>query len=361
MPRSPWPAHALSRWNVEHPIIQAPMAGGPATPALVAAASEAGCLGSLGAAYMTPEAIRAAGHEIRSLTPKPFAINLFLPEHAEASGAAIARMQALLDPFREAVGAPLSPPIPSREHDFEAQLQAVLDVAPAVVSFVFGCPDDALVSRLKAAGIAVMGTATCVREAIALEAVGLDAIVAQGAEAGGHRGTFPGAPDPLIGTMALVPQVVDHVRVPVIAAGGLMDGRGIVAALALGAGAVQMGTAFLTAREAGTSAPHRAALKAAHDDATAITRAFSGRPARGIRNRYMDAMAAHDAEVLPFPLQNALTRGMRTAAAARGEADYLSLWAGQGLTLRRDGTVAELVSGWVQQAEEVMACLHGAR
>lgn len=356
---TPWPHHLLSRWQIPHPIVQAPMAGGPATPELVAAASNAGCLGFLGAAYLSPDAMVAAGRRVRELTDRPFGINLFLPEHPAASEEAIARMQAILDPFRASVGAPLSPPVGPLAAPFEAQLDAVLEVAPAIVSFVFGCPSASIVGRLKSCGISVFGTATCVREALALEAAGVDAVIAQGAEAGGHRGTFPETEDPLIGTLALVPQIVDHVRVPVIAAGGIMDGRGIVAVLALGAGAAQMGSAFLDAAEAGTSAPYRAALRAADDEATTITRAFSGRGARGIRNRFTTAMTSHDTELLPFPIQNALTRGMRNAAAARGDDGLLSLWAGQGAPLVRSGGVAELVAEWSRQAEEVIARLQG--
>lgn len=355
---SPWPSHLLARWGAVHPIVQAPMAGGPTTPELVAAASDAGCLGILGAAYMDSEAILRAGKRIRALTERAFGINLFLPELAEASPEAIARMQAILDPFRESVGAPLSPPLGRVAEPFADQLEAVLEVSPQVVTFVFGCPPPNVVERLRARGIAVMGTATCVREALALEAAGVDAVVAQGAEAGGHRGTFPGTEDPLIGTLALVPQVVDRVRTPVIAAGGIMDGRGIVAALALGAGAVQMGSAFLDAAEAGTSAPHRSSLHAATDESTAITRAFSGREARGIRNHFMEALEPHEAEILPFPIQNALTRGIRTAAAAQGDAGLLSLWAGQAGAMARAATVAELVGDWVREAEQIIGRLH---
>lgn len=359
MRTSPWGAHWLSRFGAAHPIIQAPMAGGPSTPELAAAACEAGCVGFLGAAYMSPQAIVEAGRRVRALTDKAFGINLFLPQTATASPEAIAAMQARLDPWRQKVGAPLSPPMEIAAEPFEAQLEAVLDVAPALVSFVFGCPSPELVARLKARGLAVVGTATCVREALALEAAGVEAIVAQGAESGGHRGTFPETADPLVGTVALVPQLVDRVGVPVIATGGLMDGRGLVAALALGAQAVQMGTAFLNAAEAGTSAPYRRALEAASDDATAITRAFSGRGARGLRNPFMAALDAHPAEILPFPLQNALTRGLRKAAAERGDAELLSLWAGQGVGLLEAGDVQTLVRRWVAEAEQVLGRLCG--
>lgn len=352
----PWPPTQLSALSLDHPILQAPMAGGPTSPELVAAACEAGCLGSLASAYMAPEAIRADADEVRRLTSRPFGINLFLPEVAQASAEAIARMNALLDRYREALGLPLSPPFPSYAEDFDAQIEALLSARPAVASFTFGCPDPKLVERLKGAGIVVMGTATCVREAIALEAVGVDYVVAQGAEAGGHRGTFPGPEeDARVGTLALVPQVVDQVSLPVIAAGGIMDGRGIMAALALGAAGVQMGTAFLTAGESATHPSHQAAILESSDESTALTRAFSGRWARGLRNRFMQDLASE--EVLPFPIQNALTRDIRQAAAKQGHPELMSLWAGQASALAQEAPVAELVARWTREAAEVVSRL----
>src|SRR5207249_4470536 len=204
-----------------------------------------------------------------------------------------------------------------------------------VFSFTFGIPSRAVLDACRRAGMLTMGTATCVAEARALEAAGVDMVCAQGAEAGGHRGVFDrNVEPPLIGTMALVPQIVDAVRVPVIAAGGIMDGRGFAAALALGASAVSMGTAFLRCPEAGTSAPYRAALREARDDATVITRAFSGRAARGLANRFTREMAA--APLAPYQVQNSLTREIRTASARRGDAALLSLWAGQAAALARE-------------------------
>jgi nitronate monooxygenase len=198
--------------------------------------------------------------------------------------------------------------------------------------------------QLKERDIFVIGTATTVREAVALEAAGCDAVVAQGTEAGAHRGTFL-VPfhDALIGTIALVPQVVDAVRIPVIASGGIMDGRGIVAALALGASAVQMGTAFLTCDEAGTSAPYRQALATATEDATTITDAFSGRPARGLRNRYIAEFESAHLSPLSYPWQNALTRNLRRAAAANNDPSALALWAGQGVRMIKPRPVHQLM------------------
>ncbi len=212
---------------------------------------------------------------------------------------------------------------------------------------------------MKRRGILVIGTATTVEEGRALEAAGVDAIVAQGSEAGGHRGSFltpPEAP-PLIGTLALVPQLVDAVTLPVIASGGVMDGRGVAAALALGASAVQLGTAFLTVEESGASAAYRAALLAAADDATTVTRAFSGRPARGLRNRFIAEVEEAGVPIPPFPLQNALTRPLRNAATAAGAAEAMSLWAGQAAALARRESTAALVGRLVTEAADVLRSL----
>jgi nitronate monooxygenase len=210
------------------------------------------------------------------------------------------------------------------------------------------------VEAVKNRGICLIGTATTVAEAVGLRRSGVDAVVAQGSEAGGHRGSYTASFEAgMIGTMALVPQMADAVDVPVIASGGIMDGRGIAAALALGAAAVQLGTAFLTCPEAGTPAPYRRALLDSAEDSTRITPAFSGRPARGIDNRFLREMA--DAEILPFPWQNALTRPLRTRAAELGRADLLSLWAGQGLRLVRELPAAELVRALVAETEAALA------
>ncbi len=206
----------------------------------------------------------------------------------------------------------------------------------------------------------LVGTATTVEEALALERAGVDAVVTQGSEAGGHRGTFSGSFESgMVGTVALVPQVVDAVTVPVIASGGIMDGRGIAAALALGASAVQMGTAFLTCSEAGVADVYKAAILASHEDDTRLTRAFSGRPARGIVNRFMNDMENTDFRdaILPFPLQNALTRPLRAAAAKQGRAEYLSLWAGQGLRMARRQSAADLVARLTKETTETLGRL----
>jgi nitronate monooxygenase len=338
----------MSRLGIERPIIQAPMAGGGDTPALVSAVVEAGGFGVIGATYLSPREIGEAARAVRARTAKPFGVNLFAPLPAKPQADAAAAV-ARVAPYYAELGLP-PPALPaSGGFVFDEQLRAALDCGAAVFSFTFGLlPADAM-AAVKARGAFVMGTATTVEEAVAMEKAGVDAVVAQGGEAGGHRGTFLGPFEAgMVGTMALVPQVVDAVSVPVVAAGGIMDGRGVAAALALGAQAAQMGTAFLTTPEAGIADAYKDAIMAAREHETRVTRVFSGRPARGIANRFMDEMersaAADPNTVLPFPLQNALTRPLRTAAAKRGRAEFLNLWAGQGLRLSRRLPAAELVA-----------------
>jgi nitronate monooxygenase len=235
--------------------------------------------------------------------------------------------------------------------DFQAQARAVLEAEVPIFSFTMGVPSRDLIAAFKARGTKVVGTATTVREAVVLSEAGVDAVAAQGSEAGAHRGTFLGSfEEAMISTLALVPQIQRAVSVPVIAAGGIMNGAGIRAVLTLGASAAMLGTAFLVCPEAGTAACYKAAVLAASGESTALTRAFSGRPARGIRNRFMAAADSKPGAVLPFPWQNAATRPLRAAAAKAGRADLLSLWAGQGAPLARAMPAAELVGTLVNEA-----------
>jgi nitronate monooxygenase len=339
------------RLGLVHPIIQAPMAGGADPPELVAAVSNAGAISFIGVSYMDPEQIAAAAAAIRAQTTRPFGINLFAPLPAGDSNKNPDAMLARLAPYFAELGLP-APSLPKPpSYSFEQQLAAALESGASCFSFTFGVFPESAVRAIKARKMFLIGTATTVEEAIQLEKSGVDAIVAQGSEAGGHRGTFAGDfASGMVGCMALVPQVVDAVRAPVIASGGIMDGRGIVAALALGASAVQMGTAFLTCMEAGIPDAYKEAILNAHEDQTRITRAFSGRPARGIVNRFMKEIEFEhtDDAILSFALQNALTRPLRTAAAKQGRAEFLSLWAGQGVRMARRQSAAELVSRLAQ-------------
>lgn len=340
--------HAL---GVRYPIIQAPMAGGLSTPQLAAEVCNAGGLGSLGAGYLKPDQILAEARRLRALTGRPFNINLFAGGYDADAASDAAPMLSLLAEIHAALGLP-APVLPPLAPDpFPGQFAAVLEANPGVFSFTFGIPPAEAMNALQARGIPAVGTATTVEEGCWLEQRGVAAIVAQGAEAGAHRGTFLGSFEAsLVPTLALVQALRSAVSVPVIASGGLMDGGDIAKAFAQGASAVQLGTAFLPCPESGASYAYRQALLSARADTTVITRAFSGRPARGLRNAFVEKLRSREADILPYPLQNALTRPMRTAAAQAGEAGFLSLWAGQGVTRARALPAAELVARLVAEA-----------
>ncbi len=343
----------LQSLGVKFPIIQAPMGGGLTTHRLVAEVCNAGGLGSLAAAYLKPDQILDEARRIRALTDKPININLFAGGYEMGVVPDTEPMLSMLGEIHESLGL-AAPVLPSLLPDpFPSQFEAVLEAWPDIFSFTFGIPSSDVMNCLKARGIPAVGTATTVEEARLLEKRGVAAIVAQGAEAGAHRGTFHGAfESSMVPTLVLVQAIKGAVSVPVIASGGLMDGRDIAQAFALGASAVQLGTAFLTCPESGTPEAYRRAILSAHTDTTVITRAFSGRPARGLRNAFIDRLEGKEECFLPYPLQNALTRPMRTAAAKTGEADFLSLWAGQGVARARVLPAAELVKQLVAEAEE---------
>ena len=311
------------------------MGGGPSTPELVAAVSNAGGLGSLGAAYLTPDQITDAIRRIRTLTSRPFNVNLFAGGWNANQTFDAGPMLEHLGEIHDKLGLP-APVAPTPTPDpFPAQFEAVLEERAPIFSFTFGIPERDAISRLKSLGIVILGTSTTVEEARHLEQAGVDAVVAQGAEAGAHRGTFLGSfESSMVPTLDLVRATVSAVSLPVIATGGIMDGRDIVAALHAGASAAQLGTAFLTCPESGASEVHKRAILAATEDTTVVTQAFSGRAARGIRNAFMANVDGKEL-ILPYPLQNSLTRPMRSAAAQQGLADYLSLWAGQGVARAR--------------------------
>lgn len=332
----------LQKIGIAHPIIVAPMAGGASSPELMAASSEAGALGSLGLAYRTPDQIAEDIAKTRALTARPFNANLFAGGYEPRRRVEPEPMLALMTEVHAELGLP--PPVlpPNPESPFDAQFEAVIAAKPAVFSFTFGLPSGAAIARLRAAGIIVIGTATTVDEARHLESAGVDAIVAQGEEAGAHRGTFLGAfEESMVPTLDLTRAIVNAVSLPVIASGGLMDGGDIAAALKAGAVAAQLGTAFLPCPECGTPPAHKKALLAAREDRTVMTRAFSGRPARGLTNAFIER--ARPDTILPFRQQNDLTRPMRNEAGKRGDPRYLSLWAGRGVTRSRAMPAAALV------------------
>ncbi|GGS17672.1 oxidoreductase [Deinococcus knuensis] len=320
------------------PVALAPMAGGVGTPALAAAVTRAGGLGSLGGAYLTPQALRDAIREVRALTDGPLLVNLFAPQTVPAvTPDAIALATAELAPFHDALR--LSPPtLPERvQEDFGAQLDVVLEERPEVLSVAFGpVPPDAL-AALRARGILTVGTATSLSEALALHESGVDAITVQGGAAGGHRGGWQ--EDALADTLTLAREVARATPLPVLAAGGLMTADDVRSAQNAGATLAQCGTVFLMADEAGTSVPYRHALQDGRRG-TVLTRAYSGRAARGLRTTFTDAVH----HPLPFPHQNALTRPLRTAGAQARQADVLSLWAGTGYRQAQATGAAQIVA-----------------
>jgi nitronate monooxygenase len=347
-----WPKAFTDLCKIEHPIVLAPLAGGPGTPELAAAVSEAGALGSLGGGYLAPEALRSEIRKLRALTSCPFLVNLFAhsgPPPPAPSAEETARARAFVAPFRAEVGLAGEPAL-AAPPSFRDQLAVILEESVPIFSVTSGslAPED--VQALMRRGTVVIGTATTPDEARALVAAGVQAVVVQSSEAAGHRATFASSPEKaLVGMMALLPRVADAVKVPVIAAGGIMDGRGIAAALALGAQGVQLGTAFLACPESGASPAYKAAVLAARGggDPTVLTRAFSGRLARALSNRFSDAAEA--APILPYPQQNALTGELRQAAAKAGKADLLSLWAGQAVALARSRSARDLVGELVAE------------
>jgi len=349
-----WPDSRLIKLlKIEHPIILAPMAGAMDAD-LVVEVSEAGGLGSLPCAMLTPELLREQFANIRARTEKPVNINFFCHTPPILDNAREAHWRDRLKPFYQELGIDPSVPVPSSNRaPFDAAFcDAIGDLRPEVVSFHFGLPAADLLRRVKAAGCVVISSATTAAEATWLEQRGADAVIAQGYEAGGHRGMF--LTDDIaaqVGTFALVPQIVDVVKVPVIAAGGIGDARGISAAFALGASGVQIGTGYLHCPEAKISAPYRAALKSAHDDGTAITNLMTGRPARGVFNRVMREVGPVSDVAPQFPLAAGALAPLRAKAEALGSGDFSPLWCGQAAALGRGMPARELTRKLAAEAQ----------
>jgi len=346
---SQWPdTRILDLLGIELPIIQAPMAGATTT-AMVIAAAQAGALGSLPCAMLSPEQIRQEVQSIRQATRAPLNLNFFCHQNPTPDPEREARWKNALEPYYRELGADFDAPTPvSSRAPFDAvSCELVEELRPEIVSFHFGLPEPALLARVKATGAKVLSSASTVDEAIWLEQHGCDAIIAMGYEAGGHRAIFLSEDlNSQVGTMALVPQIVDAVQVPVIAAGGIGDARGIVAAFALGASAVQLGTAYLFTPEAKVSAAHHQALRTAKDSQTALTNLFTGRPARGIVNRVMREIGPISPLAPAFPLAGGALMPLR----AKDEADFANLWAGQALRLGLELSAFELTRTLAEQA-----------
>ena len=348
-----WPdRRILDLFGIDLPIIQAPMAG-PGTPELAIAVCEAGGLGSLPTATLSVDQTRGALERIRQATSPPLNVNFFCHQPPPADPARQMAWRARLAPYYVELGLDPRAPVPAgARQPFNSEYCTLVEAfQPEVVSFHFGLPEQALLDRVKAAGAKVIASATTVAEARWLEAHGCDAIIAMGLEAGGHRGNF--LSDDMstqVGTFALVPQVCDAVGVPVIAAGGIADARGVVAALALGASAVQIGTAYLFSPECTTSPLHLAALNAASEADTALTNIFTGRPARGIVNRVMRELGPLSPLAPAFPTAGGALAPLRAASEPAGSSDFISLWSGQAARLAPHLPAGELTRLLAEQA-----------
>ncbi len=356
-----WQQTAVARrLGLSAPIIQGPFGSGLSSVDLVASVAECGMLGSYGAHHLGGDAIRELAAAIRARTSRPFALNLWLPfagsENPDMDDQQFVAAREGLRPWFEELGLTL-PARPARfTPPFREQLEAVIETRPAVFSFIFGVPEPHVLQACRERNIVTLGTATTPAEAVALERAGVDMIVATGFEAGGHRVSFLHEPEEsLTGTLALVPQVVDAVKVPVIAAGGIADGRGVAAALMLGAQGVQIGTAFLACEESAASALHREKLFGTGPTQTALTRGFSGRLARGIRNRFMDEATGFRHESAPYPVRAWLTGQLKAAALKANRPDVLALWCGQGGPLLRHRHVRALATSLVEETTRQLA------
>jgi nitronate monooxygenase len=334
-----------SRFGIRAPIIQAPMAGGPSSQELVAASSAAGALGSFGFAYTQPDDMRKQAEFVRSKTDRPFGINLFASPQPGAIDASAQRgaLEAVSRYYKE-LGLPAPEPVRAPyAPDFEAQLAAIEAIKPRVFTTHLGVLPASRIRRLRDLNILVGGSATCIAEARQLEELGCDFVIAQGGEAGGHRGTHLRNPaEAMTGTLALTRMVVRATSLPVVAAGGIMDGAGIAAVLALGAQAAQLGTAFIPCPESGAPQVHKDELLRRQEDETTITEKFSGKPARGLANRFIREMER--APQLAFPAQNKVTGALRQASGKAGMPDFVAMWAGQAAPLSRALPAAELIA-----------------
>lgn len=323
--------------GIEFPIVQAPMAG-VTTPMFVAECAQAGMLGSVGAGYFTAEETKAFVQEVKKLTDRPFAVNLFVPEEVVPAKEQLEDAYTALLPITEQLGMGSWKPSFSKS-EFHEQIKVILEEGVKVCSFTFGLPDAETISALKENGVYVIGTATTVEEALLTERAGMDAVVMQGSEAGGHRGSFAGE-------LQFVPLVTllreaEKVSIPIIAAGGIATKEQMEQAFSLGAAAVQIGTALLAAKESGANPTYKAAVLEAEKGSTVLTKAFSGKYARGIRNQFIDQM--QEAAIAPYPYQNDLTKQLRSEAVKQGRREFLSLWAGESVHLSQAGTVKEIV------------------
>ncbi len=357
-----WPKNSkefLNITGIKIPIIQAPMAGGPSSPALVGAVSAAGGLGSIGGGYLGPRKLEDQIREVKSKTDMPFGVNLFITAPGDKEIKPGGRINDMLHRYADELGVELTEsvvPFP----DFDEQIEVVVENDVRVFSFTFGIPDKKYIDKLKKNHTTIVGTATSVKEALILQAAGCDCVVSQGFEAGGHRGSFEyGENIPLVGSISLIPQIADKINIPLIASGGIMDGRGIFASFSLGASAVQMGTAFLTCEEAEVNRSWLDLLNESTDTSSSITNAFTGKYARGINNRFMEELKPFESEIPEYPVQHQLTRELRAKAKELNNTEFMSFWAGQGSPMCRTLKAKELINTLVEEYIKVSSDMIG--
>ena len=328
----------ISKLQLPKPIIQAPMAG-ITTPKFVAACCEAGALGSIGAGYLNGEETQKFIQAVKALTDKPFSVNLFIQDEPRIDIGVLQDARAALQPIYEDLGIPNTQRVISTEV-FEGQIQAVLDEGVEIVSFTFGLPPVEVIERLKAKGVFLIGTATTVEEAIAVQQAGFDAVVVQGSEAGGHRGSFT-QDIVLVPTAELVKAAKEVIAIPIIAAGGIMNKQHADQMFSLGADFVQVGTALMTAFECEASQTHKQAILTSEEQSTTLSKAFTGKFARGIKNKFTEELK--DAKVAPYPIQHYLTLHIRKESANQNKPEYLSLWMGENGYLAREASVQDII------------------
>lgn len=337
-------SNLLTKLRTQLPVIQAGMAGGITTPELVAAVADAGALGTIGAGYMDPEALKDSTRQVRKLTDKPFAVNVFA-EDLSVNSSDVEEMQSLLDEYRDELELDHGSNEIKNVDNLQEKMDIILQEEIPIVSTAFGVLASQEITRLKNRGVTLIGMATQLVEAKQLEKAGYDVVVAQGSEAGGHRGTFDVRKFPdgcNMGLHVLIQQLKEQISLPIVAAGGIHTKKQVEALISMGASGVQLGTAFLTAKEAGTNDAYKQAVLEADGSETVITNVFSGRPARAIRNRFITEVETSEIPPLPFPVQNALTKDIR----ANGESELKSLWAGQGVGFVREAkTAKEIING----------------
>lgn len=332
----------LKKLGMMHPIFQAPMAG-VTTPEFVSASAHAGIMGAIGAGYLNGEETRAFIREVKALTDCPFMVNLFVPEEIVKNEKVTKQAISALEPIRQSLG------VKKAEYQFSTstfneQVEVIIEENVKVCSFTFGLPSKEVIAKLKKEHVFLIGTATTKHEALLAESAGMDAVVVQGCEAGGHRGSFDGKVT-LIPLEELLQDVLLNVQIPVIAAGGIANKTLVTQALSHGATAVQIGTALLAAKESGAHPFYKREVLRAHEGSTVVTNVFSGKMARGIHNAFIEQMK--DAVIAPYPLQNDLTKAIRKKAAHQGKTDYMSLWAGENVHLSRSGSVQEIIDHFI--------------